>query len=397
MSNGAAKEYLQEILGRYHDGSRQLKKAILDEFCTVCGYHRKYSIRLLNDALRRHPKKVTSKRQKPGRPQKYNHPILLDLLTCIWRFMNLPCAKRLKAGLPLWLPSYTQYCGVQLPEKLLQLLATISASTIDRLLAPMRRKYKKLGLATTKPGSILKKHIPIKTNQWDENQPGFLEADTVAHCGASAAGMFVYTVNTVDIATGWTEQRALWGKGERGAFHAIQSIEQALPFSIKGFDCDNGSEFLNYYLLKYFTDRKQPVEFTRSRPYHKNDNAHVEEKNWTHIRQYLGYQRFDKPQMTDALNELYTTQWRLLFNFFIPSVKLVQKWRDRSKIIKKYDQPKTPLHRLLDSPTINPKTKQQLQNQFATCNPFVLQEQVKMKIKQLLTLLTTQPATEKDQ
>jgi hypothetical protein len=198
---------------------------------------------------------------------------------------------------------------------------------------PWRTKYSKRGLSTTKPGTILKKHIPVKTKQWDEEKPGFLEADTVAHCGDSVAGMFVYTLNCVDIATGWNQQRALWGKGEQGVLQAIQNIEKTLPFDILGFDCDNGSEFLNWHLLRYFSKRKQPIKFTRSRAYHKNDNAHIEGKNWTHIRQYLGYQRFDNIELVDLLNDLYTKEWNLYFNFFIPSVKLINKVRDGSKII----------------------------------------------------------------
>jgi len=395
MSKKAAQEYLREALKRYHCASRKLKHAILDEFCAVCGYHRKYAIRILNSP--RHKKKPLRKRKRPGRRKKYDHPMLLEVLTRIWQGMNLPCAKRLKAGLALWVPLYASHFGIELPVVLLELLASISASTIGRLLAPLRGKYAKHGLATTKPGSILKKHIPIKTNQWDEKRPGFLEADTVAHCGSSTAGMFAFTVNTVDIATGWTEQRAVWGKGERGVFQAIQSIEQTLPFAILGFDCDNGSEFLNQHLLKYFTQRKQPVHFTRSRPYHKNDNAHIEGKNWTHVRQYLGYQRFEVQAIVPALNELYTTEWRLLLNFFIPSVKLIEKSRQGSKLIKKYDQPKTPFQRLLDSPDINPQTKQQLQVLFDSSDPFHLQEQIKIKIKHIHQLVASQPLLQENQ
>jgi hypothetical protein len=311
--------------------------------------------------------------------------------------MNLPCAKRLKAGLALWVPLYASHFGIKLPPVVLALLASISASTIGRLLAPERGKHAKHGLATTKPGSLLKQHIPIKTNQWDEKRPGFIEADTVAHGGSCGSGMFVFTVNIVDIATGWTEQRAVWGKGERGVFEALRSIEQALPFPILGFDCDNGSEFLNYYLWKYFTGRKQPVQFTRSRPYHKNDNAHIEGKNWTHVRQYIGYARFEVQEITHLLNELYTTEWRLLLNFFIPSVKLIEKSRQGSKIIKKHDHAKTPCQRLLESPDIDPATKRLLQAQFNSYDPFHLQEQVKSKIKHIFELAASQPLLQENQ
>jgi len=395
MSTRAAREYLQQILKRYHAAAKELKKAILDEFCEICGYNRKYAIRLLNNARRK--KKSIHKRRRPGRHKKYDHPMLLEVLTCIWQGMNLPCAKRLKAGLPLWVPLYAPHFGVALSSLVLDLLASISASTIDRLMAARRGKHSKHGLATTKPGSLLKKHIPIKTNQWDEKRPGFLEADTVAHGGASTAGMFVFTVNTVDIATGWTEPRAVWGKGERDVFLAIHSIESALPFPILGFDCDNGGEFLNHHLWKYFTGRKRPVQFTRSRPYHKNDNAHIEGKNWTHVRQYLGYQRFEVQQITHAMNELYTSEWRLLLNFFIPSVKLIEKVRQGSQIIKKHDSAKTPFQRILESPDINPQTKRQLQARFDSSDPFHLQEQVKIKIKHILELATSQPLSQKNQ
>ncbi|MFQ6608108.1 MAG: hypothetical protein ACE5EE_06170 [Fidelibacterota bacterium] len=271
---------------------------------------------------------------------------------------------------------------------------SISPATIDRLMAPLRARYHKLGFATTKPGSILKKHIPIKTNQWDETRPGFLEADTVAHCGTSVAGMFVYTVNAVDIATGWTEQRAVWGRGEKGVFGAVEDIEKELPFPILGFDCDNGSEFLNWHLLKYFTKRKRPVQYTRSRPYYKNDNAHIEEKNWTIVRQYLGYNRFEKAELAEALNTLYTTQWRLFMNFFVPSSKLVLKQRSGSKLIKRYDNPKTPYQRVIESQEVSDKTKRELNRVFKSLDPFRLQKQIKEKVVRILKQTTLQTAPE---
>ena len=248
----------------------------------------------------------------------------------------------------------------------------------------MRRLHTKRGLSTTKPGSLLKKQIPIKTNQWDEHVPGFLEADTVAHCGESTAGMFAYTLDALDIATNWSEQRALWGKGERGTLAALTSIEATLPFRIRGFDCDNGSEFINWTILAHYTDRKRPVAYTRSREYHKNDNAHVEGKNWTHVRQYLGYQRFDDPTIVPLLNDLYTNEWRLLMNFFLPSVKLIDKRRVRSHIIKTHDTPKTPLQRVLQSPHVDPQRKRQLRNLLNQLNPFLPQQSVDKKIRLIL-------------
>lgn len=290
------------------------------------------------------------------------------------------CSKRLKSTIPLWLSHYK----AELSEESRELLLKISASTIDRILEPIRNKYKRLGLATTKPGSLIKKQVPIKTNQWDERKPGFIEADTVAHCGNSIAGQFAYTVNTVDIATGWIESRAIWGKGQKGCFEAIMSIEESLPFKIRGFDSDNGGEFLNWHLLSYFTKRKKPVEYTRSRSYQKNDNAHIEGKNWTHIRQYLGYMRFDDPIIVNLMNDLYENEWSYFFNFFIPSVKLISKERIDAKHIRKHDMPKTPLERLLECGKLKRNEKQRLIKISKSIDPFKLQKIVEMKIKNIL-------------
>jgi hypothetical protein len=271
MSNTSKRECIDAIRDRYRLASKRGKQRILDEVCQVCDYNRKYAIRLLNGLP--HGERPRSHR-RPGPSPLYTHPDILRFLKRLWKASNLACGKRLKAMIPLWLP-FDHSIAREARER----LETISAATIDRLLAPVRSLHTKRGLATTKPGSLLKKHIPIKTNQWDEHIPGFLEADTVAHCGSSMAGTFVYTLNTVDIATNWTEQRALWGKGEHGTLEALTSIEAALPFRLRGFDSDNGSEFINWTIFDHYTKRKRPVAYTRSREYHKNDNAHVEGKN----------------------------------------------------------------------------------------------------------------------
>jgi hypothetical protein len=381
MSTTSKREYLNSIRTRYQTSPKAVKTMILDEFCRVCEYDRKYAIRLL------HPKPyhfVGLVKSKSGRVATYSHPEILAFLKRLWIASNLACGKRLKAMIPLWLP-FDDTGISQINEK--HLLA-ISAATIDRLLAPLRSRYTKKGLATTKPGSLLKRHIPIKTNQWNERIPGFIEADTVAHCGTSMAGMFVFTLNTVDIATGWTEQRAVWGKGELGVLSALESIEAALPFSLKGFDCDNGSEFMNWTILKHFQHRRHPVQYTRSREYQKNDNAHIEGKNWTHIRQYLGYDRFEDQRMVALMNNLYSSEWRLLFNFFLPSVKLIAKERIKSKTIKRFDIPKTPFQRLMESKKVTQSTKEELQLLLNTMNPFALQKIMSKKIRIIFQLAT---------
>ena len=207
MSPRSKKEYTEAIHKRYKNASRRGKKVILDEFCATTGYHRKYAIQL----LKRYKRFVKPKKKRQGRKPFYQKDDILKPLKEIWRAANLPCSKRMKVIIPLWLPGYIRQFG-DLAEDVMRALLTISPATIDRLLTPVRIQYKKKGRSTTKPGTLLRKHIPIQTNQWDESRPGFLEADTVAHCGESLAGMFAYTIDTVDIATGWTEQRAVWAK-----------------------------------------------------------------------------------------------------------------------------------------------------------------------------------------
>jgi hypothetical protein len=378
MSPQSKQEYLAAIVKRYKQASKAQKHIILDEFCDATKYHRKHAIRLLRGF-----KRFSKPQPKPRGPKPvYDSPELLKALRKVWLAANQPCSTRLKASLPLWLPSYGLTFG-DLSPQVRKALDTISPPTIDRLLKPVRVRYKKRGRATTKPGTLLRKQIPLKTNQWDETRPGFLEADTVAHCGDTVAGMFAYTLDCVDIATGWTEQRAVWGKGETGVLEQIRQIEQTLPFPLLGFDCDNGSEFLNHHLLRHFAERKKPIQFTRSRAYHKDDNAHIEQKNWTHVRQWLGYDRLDNPHVVPLLNNLYTQEWRLFHNFFLPSVKLLAKERIASKTIRRYDPPKTPYQRIMESHLATQAIKKLLTAQGKTLNPFHLKATIEAKLKKI--------------
>jgi len=384
MSPRSKREYREAVHLRYKNATRREKTAILDEFCATCGCHRKHAIRVLK-RFKRFTKPKTKKR---GKPVVYQNEAIGKPLKEIWLKANLPCSKRLKAILPIWLPGYVQLYAKLSPE-VTNALLRISPPTIDRLLKPIRIHYTKRGRSTTKPGTLLRKKIPIKTNQWDESRPGFLEADTVAHCGDSTSGMYVNTIDFEDIATGWTEQRAVWGKGETGVLEQIKNIEKTLPFPLLGFDCDNGGEFLNYHLIRHFTERKQPVQFTRSRAYHKDDNAHIEQKNWTHIRQWLGYDRLDNPKVVSLLNNLYTKEWRLFHNFFCPSVKLIAKERIGSKTIKRHDLPKTPYQRIMVSPHIQESVKLSLSNQLENLNPFMLRKTMDKKLKIIFSIINT--------
>jgi hypothetical protein len=374
------REYLEAIRKRYRTASKVQKGIILDEFCATCGYHRKHAIRLLRD------KRVRSAQRKPGAKPVYRDEQLLLALKRTWLATDQMCGKKLKAALPLWLPWYDTEFEPLAPPVSQKLLAA-SPATLDRLLRPLKCQHPK-ARGSTKPGTLLKNQIPVKTHNWDVAQPGYFEADTVAHCGNSLAGDFIYSLTFTDIYSGWTENRATWGRGAHGVMAQIQDIEHRLAFPVKGFDCDNGSEFLNHHLVRYFTERPQkPVAFTRSRPYHKNDNAHVEQKNWTTVRQFLGYDRFDRQELVPELNDLYRLEWSQMTNFFSPTLKLKEKRRVNSRYVKTYEPPQTPYQRLMASPDIEVDAKEQLQLLYNSLNPFILRKSIQTKLRTIFTNL----------
>jgi hypothetical protein len=370
--------YLEAIRKRYRRARRADKGKILDEFCSVCGYQRKYAIRLLS----RKPVKPVG---RPGRPSQYNQPVLLAVLRKLWLATDQMCSKRLVVAMPLWLPHYETRFGA-LDEPIRAKLAGISAASIDRLLKPIRVQHPK-GLSGTRPGTLLKNQIPLRTAHWDITLPGFMEADTVAHCGHSLAGDFVWSLTLSDILTGWTECRATWNKGSIGVLEQIKTIEQALPFNLRGFDCDNGSEFLNHHLLHYFSEHPAKPAFTRSRPYKKNDNAHIEQKNWTHVRQLFGYERFDNPELTKLMNALYAKEWSQLQNHFCPTLKLKHKERIGARYRKEYHIPKTPYQRVMDCESVTNDIKSTLQTLHETLNPFDLKQQINAKLRYIFSIV----------
>lgn len=365
------KSYLIAILNRYPTASRADKTKILDEFCAICNYNRKYAIRILNRG-------ATIKKKRSGPKPVYQDQAILDVLKKIWFAADQPCSLKLRVIIPKWLPSYEEKYGA-IDDKVKQRLLSISRSTIDRLLKPVRAKSKPKGQCTTKP-STFKTKVPVQMHHWDINKPGYVEADTVAHCGDSIAGKFAWSLTVTDLFTGWTENRAVWNKYSEGVYQAVSFIESALPFETLGFHSDNGSEFMNHIVYDYFTNRTKPVLFTRSRPYRKNDNAHVEQKNYTHVRQLLGYDRLDRKSVVYQMNELYRYEWSLYQNHFIPSVKLIHKERVGSRYKKIYDVPKTPYERVLESDFVDDATKNKLRAIHQTLNPFTLKDEIERKL-----------------
>ena len=311
----------------------------------------------------------------------YGAKVILSL-TAIWEAAGYPCSARLKALLPLWLPWAIKRLAIS--AQVQNQLLSISPATIDRRLKAKKRQLKKRLYGRTKPGTLLKHHIPIKTDSWDVKTQGFTETDLVSHSGNSEKGEFIHSLNVTDIHTTWVETRAVMGKGQAGVLDAMKQIEQALPFKLLGIDSDNGSEFINYH-LKAFCDQKQ-IQFTRGRPYKKDDNAHIEQKNWTHVRKILGYLRYDSPQALDAINDLYHHELRILQNLFLPSMKLSEKVRVGSKLRRRYDKPLTPLERLLACPQADPAKLQELKKLRKATDPFALAKTIEQKLERIYQL-----------
>ena len=366
MSTELRREYLRNIRLRYHQGSRKQRTLILDEYCKVCGITRKHAIRLLNDNLSDLPR-------RPGPERKYGDDVDKHLRH-LWEEMGRICSKNMSAAMPFWLRHYRDA-----DEHMKKLLLEISPATIDRHLEKFRETARK-GLSSTSP-SLLKNKIPIELLDHQIKEPGFIEADTVAHCGTSLAGEFINTLTMTDVFTGWTENRAMFKKESRTVLGAIRSIERSLPFKIKGFASDNGNEFLNHDLHSYFFERRDKVNFVRRRPYKKNDNAHVEQKNWTHVRELYGYNRFDKKLHVQMMNEIYKRLWNPLRNFFTPVMKLESKERVGGKIIKVHSKPKTPYHRLLDSGILTTEESTKLKDTYELMNPFELKKELEKQLE----------------
>ena len=372
---------------RYKGASKKEKGLILDEFVRLTEYTRAYARRV----LRHHGQRVeiergtvlladARKRSRRTRRRFYDDKVVASLIE-IWRVMDYICGKRLVAILPEIVAKLEQHrelrCSTQTREKLLR----ISAATIDRLLRPERRKYELRGRSHTKPGTLLKHQIPIRTfAEWDEQRPGFVEVDLVGHDGGVASGDFCQTLDMTDVSTTWTETMAVRNKAQVWVFDALKELRKNLPFPLLGLDSDNGSEFVNAHLGRYC--KEQQISFTRSRPYRKNDNCFVEQKNYSVVRRAVGYARYDTEEELQMLNELYS-YLRLYTNFFVPSMKLKSKERVGSRVKKTYDQAQTPYRRVLASPAVSKQSKRQLRAKYETLNPAELRRKIDALEKRL--------------
>ena len=377
MSQRSKRELAESIRPRYLKATKAGKEQILNEFVASTGYHRKHAIRILRHA----PKPKGCK--KSGRKKVY-HGEVVNVLIQIWEICGRICSKRLKPFLPEIVEILERQKELQLTQEIKTMLLNMSRSTIDRCLKPTRFQ-KRHGLSTTKPGTLLKKTIPIRTwAEWDDARPGFTEIDLVAHCGDTTEGQYLNTLTVVDISTGWTECLATFQRTQAVVFEAFLEMRQRLPFPLLGIDSDNGGEFINDILYRYC--QCEQITFTRSRPYRKNDQAHVEQKNWSVVRHTVGYDRFETQEQLILLRSIYD-DLRLYVNFFQPVLKLTGKERIEGKIVKHYDQAATPFRRVLASAYVSVEVKARLLNLYLTLNPVALRNSIDQKVAILWKLV----------
>jgi len=369
----ARREYLARMRERYETANRAAKSRLLDEVCEVTGYHRKAVIRLL-----RRP--ATGRRRRPGRPVRYG-PVVVGTLRRIWEASGYPWSVRLRALLPTWLPWAIRRWPIA--SDVAARLRTMSPRQMDRCLQPFKKELRRRQYGRTKPGTLLKQQIPVKTDRWDVQVPGFTEIDLVAHSGDRADGDFIQSLNLTDIHTTWVETRAVMGKSQHQVQAGLEHLRQALPFRLRGIDSDNGSEFIHHHLRGYCATHD--IQFTRGRPYKKDDNAHIEQKNWTHVRKLLGYVRYDSDAALTAINAFYDDV-RLLQNVFLPSVKLVEKRRVGSRLQRRYDAPRTPLERVEACAEADPEQLRALRQLRARLNPFLLAQRIDRQLAEVYRL-----------
>lgn len=383
MSQKTRKEVLTKLRNRYLKAGLEHKRLLLDQAQELFGYHRKAAIRALRaSADPAVPRIIT------GRPPVYEPGLLLPWLRPIWSATAYACGRRLEAMLPEWIPAYEQH-QERLPTEVKEKLLAASARTLDRLLEPLRAQG--AGRSLTRPGTLLRQQIPIRGSVWDDDKAGWLEVDTVALCGGSTSGEYVWMVDAVDYSTTWVEMRAMWGRGQAGTLAALQDLEANLPFPLLGLDSDNGGEFLNYHVLNWLQKRQRPVFMTRSRPYKKDDNAHIEQKNWTHVRQNFGYERYDNPEVVPLINDLVKGACGQLLNFFHASLKLERKERCQGRLKRIYGPAQTPFARVLASAEVSEQTKRKLRETKARLNPFELKAQVDRRLRQIQAMHRSRP------
>ena len=357
-------KYLELVRERYYRASRKQKTIILSEICQALGFSRKYAIKVL---ARGH---MTGKKAS-GKTKTYSKEALFHLQK-LWHVMGRMCSKKMVAAFPVWLDYYE---AQGFDELIKNEILNMSSSTVDRYLKSYKTKFARRKRSGTRRSKAYENVIPIKSFDQTVIKPGYVQADTVAHCGGSMSGTFIWSVTITDEYSGWTENRAVYGKTADSVFKAIFDIHTTLPFRIQSFNSDNGCEFINGLLHEYLATANR-IEFTRSRAYRKNDNCHVEQKNWTHVRELFGYDRLESEDLVSTMNLIYKDYFNLLHNFFTPQLKLIEKTRIGSKYVKKYDKPKTPYQRLMESEHLSILEKTKLRRRSEALNPIKIKKEL---------------------
>jgi hypothetical protein len=380
MSYQALKEYLVAIVDRYKNLNKQEKTALLNEATEVTKLSRKHVIRLLKQ-----PKEVLAKKKASGRKAKYPPELLLPHIRELWVQMERISGRRMKAAYPDWLPFYKH---PEFTPQIRLMLERMSAATLERFLRKIRAGLKaQNGLSITPTGGIssryMKNKVPLNTFDAKVDRPGFCQADTVGHCGTTTAGQYLNTITLTDIDSTWTENRAIFSKNAHNVRKQFADLDQTLPFELLAVNVDNGTEFLNNQMVNFMRreNGKKPIQFTRSRAYKKNDNCYVEQKNYTHVRELFGYERFEDPALIALMDEIYKTCWNPLHNFFLPTFKLKEKVRIGARIVKKFDPPETPYDRLMKSPHFSEERKEKLRLTKKSLNPFQLKAELEKKLE----------------
>ena len=375
MSQLTRKQLLLKMRQRYARAGKEYKSRLITEVVELLGYHRKSAIR----ALQAHAPQGVGAAAIIGRPKEYDAEKLLGPLKAIWLCALQPCGKRLVAALPDWVPAYEEDHRRLDPDVRAALLRA-SAATLDRLLRRARVEHRRR--ATTRPGTILRQEIAIRTD-WTEEEPGFLEVDTVALCGGTLDDRHAWMFDSVDIHTTWNEMRALENRSQHCTIAQVSDVEKSLPFALAGLDFDNGGEFINLNMRRFAGERPRPLCLTRARAYRKNDNAHIEQKNYTQVRQWFGYERYDNPAVVPLINALCKGALGQLLNFFLPTMKLEDKHQAGSRWVRIYQRAQTPLARVLASPSVPEQKKRELRQLRGQLNPFSLRRQVDRELRQI--------------
>ena len=370
MQNELNHYYISLLKEKYTTASKSEKTRMLDEAEGFTKLSRKTIIRRLNIKYKKDELKL-----KQGRPRKYDH--LIPHLRLLKNLMGNISEKRMKAAIPVWIMFYVKHFDITVNSKVFVDLKKVSPSTIARLL---KMDYPGKGLGTTTPSEKFKNIIPIKRLDETVTAPGTIQADTVAHCGTMIAGKYCHTLTCVDIHTGWTENRALWTKDSKEVVEGIKSIENSFPFDLKHFDTDCGTEFLNINVMKHLEERQSPVKMRRARPYKKNDQCYVEQKNFTHVRKLFKYERIEDPKLKLIMNDIYENYWNPLHNYFIPSFKLESKERVNSKIKKVHEFPQTPAQRIITDESIDKNIRNRVSSKSMSLDPIILKKELNKKL-----------------